>query len=68
MTRTPYMENSYFIVENDLIWYINDNDDSKEASSWPQSLSYVFPSIDGPIDSILYDDDKNEFLIFKVYY
>jgi hypothetical protein len=65
MTRTPFSENSFYIIEDDYIWFINENE-NLNRTAWPQKVSYIFPTISGKIDAILFDESKNEFLIFKV--
>lgn len=65
MSRTPYSENSFYIVENDFIWFVNEVV-GINRTAWPQKISYIFPTMTGQIDAILFDDSKNEFLIFKV--
>jgi hypothetical protein len=64
MTRTPFSENSFYIFEDDYIWFINENE-NLNRTAWPQKVSYIFPTMSGKIDAILFDESKNEFLIFK---
>ena len=64
LTRTAFSTNSFYIVQGTKIWFVND--DQVDLSVWPQRLSTIFPSVDSQINAILYDNIRNEYLVFKV--
>lgn len=66
MVKLLHSNNSYYLIQNDLIWYMNRGIIVKDGIKWPLRLSELFLSIEDQIDSILYDYSNEEILIFKM--
>jgi hypothetical protein len=70
IAKTPYANDSYYIIENNSIWYIK-NGQFKNGDKWPKKIEQIFPDTnldddEESIDAALYDDFHGHFLIFKV--
>lgn len=59
--RLPYTNDSFYLIQNDLVWYIEQG-----LVSQVDQISSLFNGINGQIDAILYDYLKDDVLIFKV--
>lgn len=64
LVKTLHTNGSYYLIQNESVWFLND--EKYDERTWPMKFSNIFPNINGPIDAILFDDIKKEFLIFKV--
>ena len=64
LVKTLHTNSSYYLIQDDLIWYLDD--EKYDETVWPMRISRLFPNIKGKVDAIIFDDIKNEYLIFKV--
>jgi hypothetical protein len=64
LSRTHHSNTSYYLVENNLIWFVDG--DEYQSDRWPKKLYKIFPGVEGNVDAILYDDNLNTYLVFKV--
>ena len=70
LARTPYSNDSFYLIENDNIWYV-ENQKYKNGDKWPKKVSEIFPELNTEngakeIDAILFDDINEQYLIFRV--
>ena len=67
--NTPHSLNSYYLIQDDLIWYVDNlgqEENSNFKNKWPKRLIEIFPSIENDVNAIIYDELSNEYLLFKV--
>lgn len=66
MVKLPYTNSSFYVIQSDLVWYINEGSIENDVQKWPVRITDLFPGVEIDIDAIIYDYLNNEILIFKV--